>query len=76
MLIMNQNRNTLVNMRNVTAIELTLLGDGNTNEIYATLIDESPTTLGVYAEEKRAKEIFLKLAEIQGGTSTFYMPEE
>lgn len=73
---MNQNRNTLVNLRNVIAIELTLLGDGNTNEIYATLIDESPATLGVYAEEKRAKEIFLKLAEIQGGTSTYYMPEE
>lgn len=76
MLIMNQERKTLINLNNVTTLELALMGNGNTNEIYAEVIDGTPTTLGVYVEEERAREIFNKIAEIQGGASTFYMPEE
>lgn len=76
MLIMNQKRNVLLNLDNITSIQLNILGDGNTNEIYATLMDECPETLGIYNIESRAKEIFNKIAEIQGGTSTYYMPEE
>lgn len=76
MFIMNQDRDQIINLDNVTAIELCILGDGNTNEIYARMIDEAPATLGVYSEENKAREIFNKIADIQGGTSTYYMPEE
>lgn len=76
MLIINQDRDEIINLDNVTAIKLSIVGDGYTNEIYAKMIDETQTNLGVYAEANRAREIFNKLAEIQGGTSTFYMPKE
>lgn len=76
MLIMNQSRDKLINLNNATSIELTTLEDGYTSEICVYLIDDAPETLGEYNTKDRAKEVFEKLAGIQGGASTYYMPEE
>lgn len=76
MLIMNQTRDALLNLDNATSIELTITGDGTFNEIWAEVIDGAPVTLGEYITEERAKEVLKKIADIQGGASTYYMPEE
>ena len=76
MFIINQDGNEMVNLDNVTTIELSLLGDGNTNGIYANLIDDSPADLGVYVTKDRAKEVFQKIAQNCGAINVFYMPKE
>ena len=73
---MSQARDALVNLDNVTSIELTITGDGNFNEVWAEVIDGAPVTLGEYITEERAKEVLKLLGDIQGGVSTYYMPEE
>ena len=76
MFIINQDKTEMINLDNVTTIELSLLGDGNTNEIYASLIDDSPTTLGVYITKDRAREVFEKIIQNCGAINVFYMPKE
>lgn len=76
MFVLSQNKNVIVNLNNATDIQLDLMGDGHTNEIYANLIDACPETLGVYITEERAREVFLKLIEHEGVRNVFEMPEE
>jgi len=80
MLIMNRNRNALVNLERANGIYIDPWDDDSerkTSEIYAAfgvMYPEDICTLGVY-ETGRAKEILKEIAEKQG-ISTYYMPEE
>jgi len=76
MMILNQDKKTIVNLDTVTSIELELAGDGYSNEIYAEVIDHSPVSLGVYVTKERATEVFMHIADCFGGPSIYKMPEE
>lgn len=82
MLIMSQDKNKLINLQNVSYFDVDWCND-EFNKIWQVsvlyAIDDytsSGVPIGVYKTEERAKEVLKKIAEIQGGTSTYYMPEE
>ena len=79
---MSQDKNKLINLQNVSYFDVDWCNDGF-NKIWQIsvlyVVDDytsSGIPIGVYKTEERAKEVLKMIADIQGGASTFYMPEE
>lgn len=75
MLIMNQNRNMLINLDNVCEITTSFVGPAQMDiDVFNTVCEFE--TIGSYRTEERALEVLQKIAKSIGATEVFYMPEE
>ncbi len=75
MLIMNQNRNMLINLDNVCEITTSFV-DPAQMDIDISFTNGEFETIGSYRTEERALEVLQKIAKSIGATEVFYMPEE
>lgn len=75
MLIMNQNRNMLINLDNVCEITTSFVDPAQMG-IDVSFNDGEFETIGSYRTEERALEVLEKIAKSIGATDVFYMPEE
>lgn len=74
MLIFSQDKMTIVNSNLVVSFEVSLVGDGMKNTVYANIVDGSPIELGCYITKNDALNVLSKIAETEGAINVFYMP--
>lgn len=76
MLIVNQERNELINLDNVSFIAQIEVAEDNTIEYVAYTIDDCKFHLGKYEDTPEHENILDKIAQCAGAINVFYMPEE
>ena len=69
MIIVSQDRETIINTNNIQGIEITLRTDGRW--IIGTFGESNGTVLGIYEKRERAKEILQEIENSIGMTEMF-----
>ena len=76
MLIINQDRDELINFDNVSYVARVEVPEDDTIEYVCFTIDDCRFHLGKYEDTPEHENLLEKIAQAEGAVNVFYMPEE